>query len=1042
MAISSMSAVETSQTYELLHQGVPGRLRVRVLAIYRDDSLAIELEAQLQQVHHLTSVRSNSLTGTILLQFDAGKLTERQVLQQLEIILAGIQKLTVFQGSLQTIRHRSHRSRSKTDRGNNGLGFGALRQLVRPSSDSLKRRRPAPTTPHIVGTESIDQAPWYALPVDSVLERIGSRESGLVNSEASNRLQKYGSNRLDEQKQRPPYKIIMDQLLSIPVGMLGVSAVVSLATGGVADALVIAGVVVINAAIGYFTESAAEKTINALGTLTPEHVWVLREGVRTEIPMVDVVIGDLLLLAPGSYIPADARLISNNNLTVDESALTGESLPVVKDNRETELDTPLGERSNMVHMGTIVTGGSGTAVVTASGKYTEIGQIQSMVGEVSPPETPMQRELDQIGVKLATLSAGICTLVFGIGIFRGLGWLPMLSSSISLAVAAVPEGLPAVATTTLALGIRQMKKQKVLIRQLPAVEALGSVQTICLDKTGTLTMNQMKVVTVNTHRHAVELRNGEFILEGETYPISDQQDMNRLLEVVSLCSEVQLSQDLGIDGLEGSPTECALVEAAIHAGHDVSALRLRLPLINMEHRAEDRPYMFSTHQETDDLFFLGVKGSPSEVIELCAYYQVGEERLPLDKKTKKKILAQNEQMAGEALRVLGVAYGYSQSVDSSIPSDLIWLGLIGMEDILRPGMRELMAQFHDAGIDTVMITGDQCATAASVGRRLGLSRTGDIQVVDAKLLDQADTEELSRLVKGTTIFARVSPAHKLRIVQAMQANGRVVAMTGDGINDGPALKAADVGVAMGDQGTDVARSVASVVLQDDNMHTMITAVEQGRTIYGNIRKSLRFLLSSNLSEIQIMLASFALGYGEALNPMQLLWINLVTDIFPALALSMDPPEKEVLKQAPRDPQKPILGREDIVSLLRESMTMTAGSLAVFAYSISRYGVGGRASTNTFMALTMAQFLQSITSRSETTSILDRDRPANPYLNLAIAGSFGAQALAVLFPPLRGLLRLTPITMLDLAIVMAGSAVPFVINEGAKTLNARPIKQLN
>ena len=443
--------------------------------------------------------------------------------------------------------------------------------------------------------------------------------------------------------------------------------------------------------------------------------------------------------------------------------------------------------------------------------------------------------------------------------------------------------------------------------------------------------------------------------------------------------------------------------------------------------------MMSVHEDGHGSYTLAVKGSPAEVLALCSQWQNGDRRVKLTAKIRQDILAANQDMASDALRVLGVAHGHADSADIEIPQGLIWLGLIGMEDIIRPGTQELMAQFHDAGIETVMITGDQSATAYSVGKRLGLNHDKDLEILDSVNLDKLDPEILAGIIADTTIFARVSPAHKLRIVQALQKSGRVIAMTGDGINDGPALKAADVGVAMGKHGADVARSVADVVLQDDNLHTMITAVEQGRTIYDNIRKSLRFLLSTNLSEIEVMLVTTALGFGEALNPMQLLWINLVTDVFPALALAMEPPERDVLRRPPRDPDQPIIGRSDTYRLLRESSLITAGSIGVFGYSVARYGAGMQASTNTFMTLTLAQFLQAISCRSEETTILDPRRPGNAYLNLAIAGSIGLQALTVVFPPLRNLLRLSPMGLADLMVILAGTAGPFLINEGSKSL---------
>ncbi len=1011
---------------EVVHQAQPGRIRLKVFAIYRQDLLKNALERAILRIDYVESVKGSALTGTLLIFFDPRQAQPQRLVADLEALF----------GSFETtiaplLPHATPQSSPAPKATSWRRAASSAASPARNAAHALPQRQPARLRP-------APEAAWYALPAATTLERLDSTELGLASPLAEQRLALYGPNALGTAQQRSAFSKAIGQFLNIPVAMLGVSAVVSIATGGIADAVVIGGVVIINAIIGYLTERSAERTINALGNLTPNTVWLLRDGIKVEAPLSAVVPGDLLVLAPGSYIPADARLISAQRLSVDESALTGESLPVQKSALWVgEPGVPLGDRVNMVHMGTVVTGGSGLAVVTATGQYTEIGQIQALVGEVASPETPMQRQLDQMGTQLAAASAGICVLVFGIGIVRGMGWMRMLNSSISLAVAAVPEGLPAVATTTLALGIREMQRRRVLIRQLPAVESLGAVQVLCLDKTGTLTMNQMKVVALRTEQHTLQLGNGVFTnREGLAVPVTgqrDQADIVRLLEVVCLCSEAALADDKGGAGLFGSPTECALVEAAQHAGLDVAALRQRLPMLSLEHRAENRPYMASVHRTAEGPDFLAVKGSPSEVLQLCREYQQGDQRKKLTKTLRQQILAANEDLASEALRVLGVAYGDVNAVGTESPKDLIWLGLIGMEDVMRPGTRELMTQFHQAGIETVMITGDQSATAYSVGKRLGLNHDKSLEIIDSVSLEQIEPELLASIVRDTSIFARVSPAHKLRIVQALQKSGRVIAMTGDGINDGPALKAADVGVAMGQQGTDVARAVADVVLQDDNLHTMITAVEQGRTIYSNIRKSLRFLLSTNLSEIEVMLITTALGFGEALNPMQLLWINLVTDIFPALALAMEPPERNVLQQPPRDPKQPIISRADTLRLLRESMVITAGTVGVFAYSHARYGAGLQTSTNTFMSLTIAQFLQAIGSRSETTTILDRSRPGNPYLAWAIGGSLGLQALTMVFPPLRGLLRLAPVALPDLLMILAGAGLPFIVNENAKHL---------
>jgi Ca2+-transporting ATPase len=998
---------------EVVNQIYPGRVRLKVLSIYRQEEKRNQLEKAIMGTGYVESVKGNSLTGSLLIRFNPELVGAARLFKDLQPLVGPIRTKADTQDLPATAKASRPAKAAKPPKASRPPPYGAPRTIE----------------------QALPRFEWHAQSATEAMAMLNSGEQGLSRAGAISRLAAYGPNLLDECRRRSALKMAAEQFMSVPVAMLGISAAVSVATGGIADAVVIGGVVLINAVIGFLTERSAEKTINALGNLLPTQATVLREGRRVEIPLAEVVPGDLLVLTPGTYVPADARLVYTKSLTVDEAPLTGESLPVQK-NAETVClaEIPLGERVNMVHMGTVVTGGSGMAVVTATARQTEIGAIQALVGAVQTPDTPMQRQLDRMGVQLAAFSAGICCLVFGIGVLRGMGWLQMLNSSISLAVAAVPEGLPAVATTTLALGIREMSRRKVLIRQLPAVESLGSVQVLCLDKTGTLTMNQMKVVSIRTDHHHFELRDGQYWQEGGgPCSIEEHPEIIRLLEVVTLCSEVTINDRTSAKELEGSPTECALVEAGHHAGIQGTYLRGSYPLVAIHHRAENRPYMLSVHRLADGTHYLAVKGSPVEVLALCSEWQCGEERIKLTRKIRQSILDINESMASDALRVLGVAFGHSDSPDVEIPRGLVWLGLIGMEDIIRPGMPELMAQFHEAGIETVMITGDQSATAHSVGKRLGLNHRKNLEILDSLSLDQLDPELLANIVTDTTIFARVSPAHKLRIVQALQKSGRVIAMTGDGINDGPALKAADVGVAMGKHGADVARSVADVVLEDDNLHTMVTAVEQGRTIYSNIRKSLRFLLSTNLSEIEVMLFTTALGFGEALNPMQLLWINLVTDVFPALALAMEPPELDVLKKPPRDPAQAIIGRGDAYRLLRESGLITAGTMGVFAYSVARYGPGPLTSTNTFMTLTLAQFLQSISCRSEDTTILNRNRPGNHYLNLAIAGSIGLQALTVFVPPLRGLLRLAPMGPGDLAMILAGTVAPFLINEASKNL---------
>lgn len=996
-------------------------MRLRIAGLYRSDALKAKLEQSLGSHALIDKVSANSLTGNLLVMFAPG-LDNQDIIREVEKAALNHAKLHAPRNPKFQVATTKHRQGA--EKGSRGL----VRRL---GLMTLKSNIPTETSAFVSATPS---AHWHSLDAGNALARLESSPQGLSASEASRRLRLYGPNRLAENKQRSTLQILAEQVANPAMAMLGVSAVVSVATGGLVDAVVIVSAVVLNAVIGYVTESSSERTINALGSMAPTHAQVIRDGKKMEIPVEDIVIGDLLVLTPGSQIPADARLLNSSRLTVDESALTGESMPVGKRwDFVADPDLPLADRKNMLHMGTIVTGGSAHALVAATGRHTEIGVIQSLVGEVKTPETLLQRQLDDMSTKLATSCGILCVGVFGLGMLRGYTWLQMLASSISLAVAAIPEGLPAVATTTLAIGIRNSHREKVLIRQLGAVESLGSVKVLCLDKTGTLTMNKMKTVSMRTAGHTVHVHDASFEVKGKPINPLEQPEISQLLRVVCLCSEVKFNGSEQRPELEGSPTECAMVEAALNAGENVRTLRGNHPLLKTVHRAENRHYMMTVHDAPDGGLFYAVKGSPSDVLALCQWRLHEGEKEPLNEAIRNRIIERNDRLAGDALRVLGVAYAQGEKDPEMNPPDLIWLGLIGMEDTIRPGMEELMAEFHSAGVRTVMITGDQSATAYSVGSRLGLSGDEPLEIIDSTSLDKLDPEILKAVIKNTSVFARVSPAHKLKIVQALQDAGHVVAMTGDGVNDGPALKAADIGVAMGDQGTDVARSVADVVLEDDNLHTMITAIRQGRAIYSNIRKSLRFLLSTNLSEIELAVLTMALGLGEALNPLQLLWINMVADIAPAMALALEPPELDVLKQAPRDPNRPIIDGPDFRRLMRESLMITGGSFGVYALSRMRYGPGLQASSNTFMAFTLAKFLHALSCRSEDTTVLDRDRPANPHMITALGGTLAIQAMAAFFPPLRSLLRCSPLTLVDLPLILAGSSLPFLINETAKRL---------
>jgi Ca2+-transporting ATPase len=999
---------------DAIHTAVAGRARYRVEGLYRSEVLKRLLEFRLSQNRDITHISASILTGNILVCFNSDN-TPQTIATLIEEIV---------------IEYRHHCDNSppesageRSDTGTAAPSPGYLDYLP-GIRDLFYYKAPQP------------QEPWHLFGAEEVLARFRTdKAAGLTWEAAQEHVKTYGPNLLPEAEARSGWEIFFSQFNSLPVALLGVGAGLSVLTGGLLDALLIMGVVTVNAFIGYKTESEAEKTIASLKTLVRPSALVVRQGRLSEVPEEEVAIGDLLVLRPGTYVAGDARLVEATHLSIDESALTGESLPATKSTQPlTSLNIPLGDRINMAFRGTLVTGGEGLAVVTATGSHTEIGRIQALMGEAESPETPLQRQLGQLGDQLVFICMGVCGLAFVAGSLWGLGFLEMFRTSICLAAAAVPEGLPMVATTTLALGIRDMRQHHVLIRHLHAVETLGSVQTVCLDKTGTITYNQMSVVEVFTNMQTLEVSQGQF--GGPEAPVTWGQspELQQLLMVSTLCNETELYKDNGREVLRGTPTENALVRLALDAGFDVAALRREYPLLKVNYRSETRLFMGTLHQHDSRGTFLALKGSPMDILALCDRQIKNGRELPLTEEDRAAIEVQNENMAGRALRILGLAYAERDNREDPIETNsLIWVGMIGMADPIREGVGPAIQKFHRAGIDTVMITGDQSTTAYAIGQELDLSQGAPLEILDATYLTQIEPETLRALAKRAKVFSRVSPAHKLQIVQALQQAGKVVAMTGDGINDGPALKAADVGIAMGRTGTDLAREVADVVLEKDNLDTMIVAVRDGRTIYLNIRKSVHFFLATNLSEIMLTFTALAVGLGSPLNAMQLLWINLISDIFPGLALALEAPEPDILERPPRNPQAPIFDTADYKRMAFESGALTAGAMGAYGYGIMRYGMGAPAGTLAFQTLTTGQLLHALSCRSEHQSIFSATKPrGNPYLALALGGSLLLQLGTAFIPGLRGILGLSPLSFLDGLVIGSGALLPFLVNEATKT----------
>ena len=1023
---------------QAVHTSVKGRARYKVEGLYRSESLKKQIEQHLAQYKWILSVSINTLTGSVLVLFDSQNGNHASA-------VACLLKAVVERTDGDPVGGKEYLA-PVAPLGEETIAVRPVRTAVSPSHTPAGKEVPSIRTvrKEIANAEDQQEEPWHCMAKKDVLQRWGTSASDGLSEEAARLLYiQYGPNILPESVPRSGWSMFFDQFKSLPVALLGVAAGISVATGGFADAVVIMGVVVINASIGYYTENQTEKIIHGLKSLVQPTSTVIRGGIIMTIDAKEVVPGDLLVLRPGSYIAADARLIEVKYLSIDESALTGESMPVMKIINALQVpDIPLADRTNMVYMGTLVTGGQGLAVAVATGRFTEVGKIQTMVGEARPPDTPLERQMDHLGVQLVYITLIVCGIVFIVGILRGYGFLQMLKTSIALAVAAVPEGLPTVATTTLALGIRRMRGMNVLIRHLDAVETLGSVETICLDKTGTITMNKMSVVQIHAGMRRFDCADGGIRLDWKSVNPYTNVDLLRLLHLSVLCNESMVSGQEGDYLVEGSSTENALVNLALSAGVEVNSLRAQHPILKLNHRSEDRPYMSTVHRSNDRQRLMALKGNPSDVLTLCKWYLRDGTQLEMDEDARTVFEAENEQMAGKALRVLAMAYavtnGDTLHSDEIIQQGLIWVGLVGMADVVRSGVKNLIGTFHRAGIDTVMITGDQSPTAYAIGKELNLSKGEELEILDSTNLAQLEPEVMKALAGRVHVFARVSPANKLQIVQALQSAGKVIGMTGDGINDGPALKAADIGIALGHTGTDVAREVADVVLEDDNLETMVVAISQGRTIYNNLRKSVRYMISKNTSEIMIMFTALAAGMGQPFNVMQILWINMISDIFPGLALAQEPPEPDVLLRPPRNPREQLINTADFKRLLFEASTISAGTLAAYGYGVLRYGQGPQASSMAFTNFVTSGLLHAISHRSETHSIFDAERlEPNNYLTIALTASLGVQSLTLFVPGLRSFLGMTPLNPFDLLVSVGTAVAPLLINEATKKISAPP-----
>ncbi|QDR83156.1 cation-translocating P-type ATPase [Sporomusa termitida] len=840
--------------------------------------------------------------------------------------------------------------------------------------------------------------------------------TGLSTASAAERLATHGYNELKEKALEPLWQKFINQFKDFLVLILIAASLISVLVGEIADSVVIIAIVLLNACLGVFQEAKAEKALAALKEMSAPTTKVLRDGETTVLPSRELVPGDIVLLEAGDYLPGDLRIIESFNLKVEEASLTGESVPVDKNTETAATDAALADRHNMGFMSTVVTYGRGKGIIVNTGMNTEIGKIAEMLQTVETENSPLQKKLAEFGHLLGYLCLVVCAAVFGMGIYNSYsdGILEfaevqlMLMTAISLAVAAIPEGLPTVVTIVLALGMQRMAKKRAIMKKLHAVETLGSISVICSDKTGTLTQNQMTVVKCYTldKMYAVSGEGytpaGDFQQQDTPVAISAEQDLTRLLQGAALCNDAQLKQTADQAWhIVGDPTEGALVVAAEKGGYHQQTLTAGYP------RLQELPFdsvrkMMTTFHQVDGELLAFTKGAPDVLISRCTHIVVNGAIQLLTPAVRLAVDAANREMASQALRVLAVAYRRwaelpAVAAPPTVENELVFIGLLGMIDPPRAEVREAVNTCRNAGIRPIMITGDHPDTALAIAKDLGLA-TGDDQAIVGTQLDTLSKNDLQNLVQSASVFARVSPEHKMSIIEALRSNHQIVAMTGDGVNDAPALKKADIGVAMGITGTDVTKETADMVVADDNFATIVAAVEEGRVIYANIRKFVYFLLSCNAAEILVIFFAIALGWPIPLLPIQLLWVNLVTDAFPALALGVEKSEPNVMNIKPRDPAEPLLTRNFQIMIAMQSLSMAVTVLGAFYYGLHAYhGDLGIARTFAFITLITTQVMCAYAARSEYYSVFQLGFFSNKYLNAGVALSLALLLVSVYGP---------------------------------------------
>ncbi len=897
------------------------------------------------------------------------------------------------------------------------------------------------------------QQGWHALEGAAVAAALTvDPVRGLVSSDVNERRLAFGANAIQEIRPRPAWRMLVDQFASLVIGLLAVAAAVAWATGDLLEAIAILVVLVINASVGFATEWQAGRALDALRRQARTITRVRRDGVEKTIDAEELVPGDIVVLNAGDRVPADARLLEAARLQVEESALTGESATVEKGVEPVTVDTSLTERRSMVYLGTGIASGRAVVLVVATGRQTELGRIGQLVATSQKERSPLEQRLTDLGRRLVYIVLVIAAVVMVTGWLRGDGLWMMVEVGISLAVAAVPEALFAVTTLILALGVLRMARQHAIIRRLAAVETLGSTTVVCSDKTGTLTENRMTVREYYlSDGRVIEIEKAGAEVEKERARVDGDELLEQAVRIGVLCNEASFNPAANDETRSiGDPTETALLVVADTLVLDIAHERSAHPKVAEQPFQTSTKRMTTLHRKLGGGHLAALKGAPAVVLEACATYATeANGAREMDEDAKTRFTAVNEQMAGRALRVLALAVKHfdeepDEASEEALENGYTFLGFVGMIDPPRPGVAEAIRRAALAGIRTCMLTGDQLNTGRAIARELGIGARGKLRrepsALHARDLLGANQQQIAELARTTDVFARVSPEDKLRIVEALQSSGEVVAVTGDGLNDAPALKRANIGIAMGQRGTEVAKEAADVVLADDNFATIVLAVEGGRTIYANITKFVHLMFSKNLGEVLTIFPAIAMGWPLPLLPLQILWINLVTDIFPGLALALEPTAPGVMQHRPHSQSSGFLSRRFLLLIGWQAAMLAAINLFAYAWALSRYGAGAHARTIALLVLVSGQLGHLFNCRSRIKSAFE-GVTRNPYIWMAAGSMIALQLLAVYFAPLARVLDLVPPSRVDWAVTAIAAVVPIVIVEVTKAIARRTARSV-